>query len=84
MEKNRREKVRRQKLQVREKGSSVAKQCVFQCFVAPEGAKNRLAKAAGAELAGRMRGEICTPLWREAQVEVQSDKNWQHRSNLRN
>ena len=33
------EKVRREKMQVREKGREVAKHCVFQCFVAPEGRK---------------------------------------------
>ena len=36
------------------------------------GSKSRLAKAAGAEPAGQMRDEIknCTPLWREAHVQV--------------
>ena len=44
-------------MQVREKGKEVAKHCVFHCFVAPEGRKSRLAKAAGAELAGQMKDE---------------------------
>ena len=30
----------------------------------------RLAKAAGAEPAGQMRDENCTPLWREAHLQV--------------
>ena len=34
------------------------------------GSKSRLAKAAGAEPAGQMRDENCTPLWREAHFEV--------------
>ena len=37
------------------------------------GSKSRLAKAAGAEPAGQMRDEKnCTPLWREAHLQVKS------------
>ena len=64
MGKVRREKIRDGESQKREdagararKGRKVAKHCVFQCFVAPEGRKSRLAKAAGAEVAGQMRVE---------------------------
>ena len=39
------------------KGGKVATRCVFQCFVAQEGRKSRLAKAAGAEPAGQIRDE---------------------------
>ena len=43
------EKVRSEKMQVREKVGKSRNTVCFQCFVAPEGRKNRLAKAAGAE-----------------------------------
>ena len=39
------------------------------------GSKSRLAKAAGAELAGQMRHEKCTPLWREAHFQVKRAKH---------
>ena len=43
------------------------------------GSKSRLAKAAGAEPAGQMRGEkICTPLWREAFLEVKKCQKAPH------
>ena len=38
------------------------------------GSKSRLAKAAGAEPAGQMRDENCTPLWREAHLQVKMYK----------
>ena len=38
------------------------------------GSKSRLAKAAGAERSGEMRGENCARLWREARFEVKSAK----------
>ena len=67
------EKVRGQKMQVREKvGKSV--NTVFPMFCGPGESKSRLAKAAGAEPAGQMRGESCTPLWRETHLEVKSVK----------
>ena len=40
-----------------QKGRKVTKHYVFQWFVAPEGRKSRLAKAAGAEPSGQMRDE---------------------------
>ena len=43
--------------------------------MALEGLKSRLAKAAGAEPAGQMRDENCTPLWRETHFEVKGVKN---------
>ena len=49
------EKVRRKKMQLREKGSKVAKHCVFRMIYG--GSKSRLAKAADAEPAGQMNGE---------------------------
>ena len=50
------EKVRKE-MQVREKVGKSRNTVFFQCFVAPEGRKSRLAKAAGAEVAGQMRHE---------------------------
>jgi len=49
----RREKIRRKKMQMREK---VGK-CVFPMICGSGGSKSRLAKAAGAEPAGQMRDE---------------------------
>ena len=51
------ERVRREKMQVREKGRDVAKHCVFPVFCGSGGSKSRLAKAAGAETSGQMRNE---------------------------
>ena len=51
------EKVRREKMQVREKGRDVAKHCVFPVFCGSGGSRSRLAKAAGAETSGQMRNE---------------------------
>ena len=53
----RREKIRRKKMQVREKVGKVAKHCVFSWFCGSGGLKSRLAKAAGAETSGEMRDE---------------------------
>ena len=39
------------------KGRKVAKHCVFPVFCGSGGSKSRLAKAAGAEVAGQMRDE---------------------------
>ena len=39
------------------KGRKVAKHCVFPVFCGSRGSKSRLAKAAGAEVAGQMRDE---------------------------
>ena len=80
VEKVRREKMRDGESQKREdacarKGREVAKHCVFPVFCGSGGSKSRLAKAAGAEVAGQ-KWEIksCTPLWREAHFEVKSVK----------
>ena len=56
------EKVRREKMQVREKGRDVAKHCVFPVFCGSGGSKSRLAKAAGAETSGQMRHEKLHPV----------------------
>ena len=62
VEKVRREKVRDGESQKRgdagaRKGREVAKHCVFPVFCGSGGSKSRLAKAAGAEVAGQMRHE---------------------------
>ena len=46
----------KEKMQVR-KGRKIAKHCVFPMFCGSGGSRSRLAKAAGAEPAGQMRGE---------------------------
>ena len=53
----RREKIRRKKMQVREKVGKSRNTVFFRGFVAPGGLKSRLAKAAGAETSGEMRDE---------------------------
>ena len=62
MEKVRREKIRDGESQKREdagarKGREIAKHCVFPMFCGSGGSKSRLAKAAGAEVAGQMKNE---------------------------
>ena len=57
------------------KGRKVAKHCVFPMICGSGRSKSRLAKAAGAEPAGQMRGENCTPLWREVHFQAKSVKN---------
>ena len=62
VQKVRREKIRDGESQKREeagarKGREVAKHCVFPVFCGSGGSKGRLAKAAGAEVAGQMRDE---------------------------
>jgi len=56
-EAQRRESVRRKKMQVRQKVEKVAKDCVFLMFCGSGGSKSRLAKAAGAEPSWEMRVE---------------------------
>ena len=53
----RREKIRRKKMQVREKVGKSRNTCVFSWFCGSGGLKSRLAKAAGAETSGEMRDE---------------------------
>ena len=52
----RREKIRRKKMQVREKVGK-SRNTVFSRFCGSGGSKSRLAKAAGAETSGEMRDE---------------------------
>ena len=78
--KSRRERVRRQKMQMREKVGKSQNTVFFQWFVAPEGRKvGSLKRRVRSQLAtGEMKH--CTPLWREAHLEVKSVKNWRSRS----
>ena len=78
--KSRRERVRRQKMQMREKVGKSRNTVFFQWFVAPEGRKvGSLKRRVRSQLAtGEMKN--CTPLWREAHLEVKSVKNWWSRS----
>ena len=56
------------------KGRKVAIHCVFPMIWGSGGSKSNLAKAAGAEPAGQMRDENCTPLWCEAHFDFKSVK----------
>ena len=76
-EDRRRERVRRKKMQAREKGRKVAKHCVFPMSWGSGGSKSRLAKAAGEEPGSHLaRSEMknCTPVWHEAHFEVKMYK----------
>ena len=73
-EKSRRERVRRKKMQMREKVGKSQNTVFFPMIWGSGGSKSRLARAAGAEPAGQMRDENCTPLWREAHLQVKMYK----------
>ena len=70
----RREKIRRKKMQVREKVGTSRNTVFFQWFVAPEGRKvGSLKRRVRSELA-RSEMKNCTPLWREAHFQVKMYK----------
>ena len=70
----RREKIRRKKMQVREKVGKSRNTVFFQWFVAPEGRKvGSLKRRVRSQLA-RWEMKNCTPLWREAHLEVKMQK----------
>ena len=76
----RRERVRGQKIQMREKVGKSRNTVFFQWFVAPEGRKvGSLKLRVRSQLA---RGEMknCTPLWREAHFQVKMYKTLQRRT----
>ena len=64
------EKVRREKMQVREKVGKSRNTVFFQCFVAPEGRTVGLLKRRVRSHLGRWEIRNCTPLWREAHLET--------------
>ena len=68
-EDQRRERVRRKKMQVREKVAKSRNAVFFQWFVAPEVRKVGSLKRVRSHLA-RWEMKSCTPLWREAHLEV--------------
>ena len=76
----RREKIRRKKMQMREKVGKSRFTVFFQWFVAPEGRKvGSLKRRVRTQLA-RWEMKKCTPLWREAHFQVKSVKNWRSRT----
>ena len=71
----RREKIRRKKMQVREKVGTSRNTVFFQWFVAPEGRKvGSLKRRVRSQLA-RWEMKNCTPLWREAHFQVKMYKH---------
>ena len=72
----RREKIRRKKMQVREKVGKSRNIVFFRGFVAPEGWKVGSLKRRVRRHLGRWEMKSCTPLWREAHLEVTCVKNW--------
>ena len=76
----RREKIRRKKMQVREKVGTSRFTVFFQWFVAPEGRKvGSLKRRVRSQLA-RWEMKNCTPLWREAHFQVKMYKTHQLRT----
>ena len=79
-EKSRRERVRRKKIQMREKVGKSPFTVFFQWFVAPEGRKvGSLKRRVRSQLA-RWEMKNCTPLWRQAHLEVKMYKTHQCRT----
>ena len=73
--KSRRERVRRKKMQMREKVGKSRNTVFFQWFGAPEGRKvGSLKRRVRSQLA-RWEMKSCTPLWREAHLEVKMLKH---------
>ena len=76
----RREKIRRKKMQMREKVGKSRFTVFFQWFVAPEGRKvGSLKRRVRTQLA-RWEMKKCTPLWREAHFQVKMCKTHQLRT----
>ena len=69
-----RERVGKKKIQVREKVGKSRNTMFFQWFVAPEGRKVGLLKRRVRSQLARWEMQNCTPLWREAHVEVKMYK----------
>ena len=76
----RREKIRRKKMQMREKVGKSRNTVFFQWFAAPEGRKvGSLKRRVRSQLA-RWEMKSCTPLWREAHFQVKMDKTLEERT----
>ena len=81
-EKIRRERVRRKKMQMREKVGKSRNTVFFQWFEAPEGRKvGSLKRRVRSQLA-RWEMKNCTPLWREAHLQVKMYKTPQLRTSF--
>ena len=76
----RRDKIRRKKMQMREKVGKSRNTVFFQWFVAPVGRKVGSLKRRVRSRLARWEMKNCTPLWREAHFEVKSVKNWRSRT----
>ena len=73
--KSRRERVRRKQMQMREKVGKSRNTVFFQWFVAPEGRRvGSLKRRVRSQLA-RWEMKNCTPLWREARLQVKCTKH---------
>ena len=77
-EDQRRERVRRKKMQVREKVGKLRNTVFFQWFEAPEGRKVGSLKRRVRSHLARWTRKNCTPLWREARLEVTTRKTLQN------
>ena len=76
----RRDKIRRRKMQMREKVGKSRNTVFFQWFVAPVGRKvGSLKRRVRSQLA-RWEMKSCTPLWREAHFQVKMDKTLEERA----
>ena len=76
----RREKIRRKKMQMREKVGKSRFTVFFQWFVAPEGRKVGSLKRRVRRHLARWEMKKCTPLWREAHFQVKMYKTHQVRT----
>ena len=76
----RREKIRRKKMQMREKVGKSRFTVFFQWFVAPEGRKVGSLKRRVRRHLARWEMKKCTPLWREAHFQVKMYKTHQLRT----
>ena len=76
----RREKIRRKKMQMREKVGKSRFTVFFQWFVAPEGRKVGSLKRRVRRHLARWEMKKCTPLWRKAHFEVKMYKTHQVRT----
>ena len=76
----RRDKIRRKKMQMREKVGKSRNTVFFQWFEAPEGRKVGSLKWRVRSQLARWDMKKCTPLWREAHFQVKMDKTLEERT----
>ena len=82
-EDQKRESLRRKKMEVREKVGKSRNTVLFQWFVAPEGRKVGSLKRRVRKQLARWEMKNCTPLWREAHLQVKIYKAHQRRTTFR-